>query len=134
MNSRDRNPFEEAEILGMVERLFRLGMESPDTEAERGVLVMATTDMALAKLIAEGADARAAAFYRTEDCRSECMLKLLRFMHGMRTENGRQLVNCMVKTVQNMARTLLDKDVRRSTRLDMDFDLDTLAAPQDDIV
>lgn len=128
MSSRDRKPFEEAEILGMAERLFRLGMEDPSTEQERGELLIATTDMALAKLIAEGADMRAAAFYRSEDCRSECMLKACLCIRKARTENGRDLVNWVVKSVQNMAKTLLDRDVRDSLRLDHDFDLNTLPA------
>jgi hypothetical protein len=84
--------------------------------------------MALAKLIAEGADMRAAAFYRSEDCRSECMLKACLCIRKARTENGRDLVNWVVKSVQNMAKTLLDRDVRDSLRLDHDFDLNTLPA------
>jgi hypothetical protein len=128
MSSKNRKPFEEAEILGMAERLFRLGMEDPSTEKERGELLIATTDMALAKLIAEGADMRAAAFYRSEDCRSECMLKACLCIRKARTENGRDLVNWVVKSVQNMAKTLLDRDVRDSLRLDHDFDLNTLPA------
>lgn len=128
MSSRSRKPFEEAEILAMAERLFRLGMEDPSTEKERGELLIATTDMALAKLIAEGADMRAAAFYRSEDCRSECMLKACMCIRKARTENGRDLVNWVVKSVQNMAKTLLDRDVRDSLRLDHDFDLNTLPA------
>lgn len=128
MSSKNRKPFEEAEILGMAERLFRLGMEDPSTEKERGELLIATTDMALAKLIAEGADMRAAAFYRSEDCRSECMLKACMCIRKARTENGRDLVNWVVKSVQNMAKTLLDRDVRDSLRLDHDFDLNTLPA------
>ena len=128
MSSKNRKPFEEAEILGMAERLFRLGMEDPSTEQERGELLIATTDMALAKLIAEGADMRAAAFYRSEDCRSECMLKACLCIRKARTENGRDLVNWVVKSVQNMAKTLLDRDVRDSLRLDHDFDLNTLPA------
>lgn len=128
MSSKNRKPFEEAEILGMAERLFRLGMEDPSTEKERGELLIATTDMALAKLIAEGADMRAAAFYRSEDCRSECMLKACLCIRKARTENGRDLVNWVVKSVQNMAKTLLDRDVRDSLRLDRDFDLNTLPA------
>lgn len=128
MSSRNRKPFEEAEILGMAERLFRLGMDDPSTEQERGELLIATTDMALAKLIAEGADTRAAAFYRSEDCRSECMLKACLCIRKARTENGRDLVNWVVKSVQNMAKTLLDRDVRDSLRLDHDFDLNTLPA------
>lgn len=128
MSSKNRKPFEEAEILGMAERLFRLGMEDPSTEKERGELLIATTDMALAKLIAEGADMRAAAFYRSEDCRSECMLKACLCIRKARTENGRDLVNWVVKSVQNMAKTLLDRDVRDSLRLDHDFDLNTLSA------
>lgn len=130
MSSRNRKPFEEAEILGMAERLFRLGMEDPSTERERGELLIATTDMALAKLIAEGADMRAAAFYRSEDCRSECMLKACLCIRKARTDNGRDLVNWVVKSVQNMAKTLLDRDVRESLRLDHEFDLDTLPARQ----
>lgn len=128
MSSKNRKPFEEAEILGMAERLFRLGMDDPSTEQERGELLIATTDMALAKLIAEGADMRAAAFYRSEDCRSECMLKACMCIRKARTENGRDLVNWVVKSVQNMAKTLLDRDVRDSLRLDHDFDLNTLPA------
>jgi hypothetical protein len=130
MSSRNRKPFEEAEILGMAERLFRLGMEDPSTEKERGELLIATTDMALAKLIAEGSDMRAAAFYRSEDCRSECMLKACLCIRKARTENGRDLVNWVVKSVQNMAKTLLDRDVRDSLRLDRDFDLNTLPAKE----
>lgn len=128
MSSKNRKPFEEAEILCMAERLFRLGMDDPSTEKERGELLIATTDMALAKLIAEGADMRAAAFYRSEDCRSECMLKACLCIRKARTENGRDLVNWVVKSVQNMAKTLLDRDVRDSLRLDHDFDLNTLPA------
>lgn len=130
MSSRNRKPFEEAEILGMAERLFRLGMDDPSTERERGELLIATTDMALAKLIAEGADVRAAAFYRSEDCRGECMLKACMCIRKARTENGRDLVNWVVKSVQNMARTLLDRDVRDSLRLDYDFDFNTLPAKE----
>ena len=130
MSSRTRKPFEEAEILAMAERLFRLGMDDTSTEKERGELLIATTDMALAKLISEGADMRAAAFYRSEDCRSECMLKACLCIHKARTENGRDLVNWVVKSVQNMAKTLLDRDVRDSLRLDHDFDLNTLPAKE----
>ena len=130
MSSRTRKPFEEAEILAMAERLFRLGMDYTSTEKERGELLIATTDMALAKLISEGADMRAAAFYRSEDCRSECMLKACLCIRKARTENGRDLVNWVVKSVQNMAKTLLDRDVRDSLRLDHDFDLNTLPAKE----
>lgn len=130
MSSRTRKPFEEAEILAMAERLFRLGMDDTSTEKERGELLIATTDMALAKLISEGADMRAAAFYRSEDCRSECMLKACLCIRKARTENGRDLVNWVVKSVQNMAKTLLDRDVRDSLRLDHDFDLNTLPAKE----
>lgn len=130
MSSRSRKPFEEAEILAMAERLFRLGMDDTSTEKERGELLIATTDMALAKLISEGADMRAAAFYRSEDCRSECMLKACLCIRKARTENGRDLVNWVVKSVQNMAKTLLDRDVRDSLRLDHDFDLNTLPAKE----
>jgi hypothetical protein len=130
MSSRNRKPFEEAEILAMAERLFRLGMDDTSTEKERGELLIATTDMALAKLISEGADMRAAAFYRSEDCRSECMLKACLCIRKARTENGRDLVNWVVKSVQNMAKTLLDRDVRDSLRLDHDFDLNTLPAKE----
>ena len=130
MSSRTRKPFEEAEILAMAERLFRLGMDDTSTEKERGELLIATTDMALAKLISEGADMRAAAFYRSEDCRSECMLKACLCIRKARTENGRDLVNWVVKSVQNMAKPLLDRDVRDSLRLDHDFDLNTLPAKE----
>ena len=130
MSSRTRKPFEEAEIRAMAERLFRLGMDDTSTEKERGELLIATTDMALAKLISEGADMRAAAFYRSEDCRSECMLKACLCIRKARTENGRDLVNWVVKSVQNMAKTLLDRDVRDSLRLDHDFDLNTLPAKE----
>lgn len=126
MSSRTRRPFEEAEILGMAERLFRQGMDDLSTEHERGELLMATTDMALAKLIAEGADERAVAFYRSDDCRGECLFKACTCIRKARTENGRDLVNWIVKSVQNRARTLLDRDVRESTRLDFSFDFDTL--------
>ena len=125
-STRDRNPFEESEILGMAERLYRQGLDSEDTELERGQLIIATTDMALAKLMADGADARAAAYYRSEDCRAECMLKACMALARADTGNGRAMVNYMVKAVQNRARTLLDRDVRDSQRLDHDFDMDTL--------
>lgn len=125
-STRDRNPFEESEILGMAERLYRQGLDSEDTELERGQLIIATTDMALAKLMADGADARAAEYYRSEDCRAECMLKACMALARADTGNGRAMVNYMVKAVQNRARTLLDRDVRDSQRLDHDFDMDTL--------
>ena len=130
MNSRNRKPYEETEIFCMVERLYRNGDDTADTEQERGVLLMATTDMALAKLIEQGADRRAADYYRSEECRSECMLKALEALAKASTDNGRAMVNYLVKAIQNRARTLLDQDVKSSLRNDYEFDLDTLPAKE----
>lgn len=135
MSSRSRIPYEEAEVLGMAERLFRLGLDSEDTERERGELVLAIVDMALAKLISAGADWRSAAVYRSEDCRGECMLRACTALSKARTEDGRQLVNFVVKAVQNRARTLCNQDVRYSQSTDVLPDFDGFVAPDEfDIV
>lgn len=127
--SRSRTPFEEAEILGMAERLFRQGLDSPDTERERGLLVMATTDMALAKLIGECGSYRAAEIYRSEDCRGECMLKALLALGKANTHDGKRMVNYMVKAVQNRARSMVDKNVRDSVRMEFRSEFDNVVDP-----
>lgn len=116
MSSRQRNPYEECEVLAMCERLFRRGMESDSTERARGELVQATVDIAIAKLCDEADTHFAVSFYRSEDCRSESMLRALTALEKARTDTAHAMVAYLIKAVQNNARNLMDTHVCRSRR------------------
>lgn len=116
MSSRQRNPYEECEVLAMCERLFRRGMESDSTERARGELVQATVDIAIAKLCDEAETPFAVSYYRSEDCRSESMLKALMALEKARTDTAHAMVAYIIKAVQNNARNLMDTHVRRARR------------------
>lgn len=116
MSSKDRNPYEECEVFAMCERLFRRGMDSASTERARGELVQAAVDIAIAKLCEEADTSFAVAYYQSEDCRSESMLRALVALEKARTDTAHAMVAYIIKAVQNNARNLMDTHVRRVRR------------------
>lgn len=122
-NSKKRIPYEETDALALCERLYRKGLDTASTEQVRGEIVMAAVDIALSKLCV-GATPYAVTFYRDEETRGDCLLKALEALEKADAEDGRAMLNYVVRSVQNHARNMVEAAVLRTktTIVTSDFD------------
>lgn len=89
-----RNPYEEAELFCMLERMRRRDELDLAMDRELGELIVAATRMGMSCAYAEGVR------FDGPEAESQCMVYVLEASRKARTDNPRQFVNYLVKSLK----------------------------------